>query len=330
MINESDWSQLVPDLIVAVVGAIIVTIILAIVGLIIAYFKSERFSEWIKHIFKRLRTSFKWLIRKWRLILLIGFLAVFNFIVYLLYADWKIVVLSLVNFIIGLLVYRLFANSQKSFMTTKMLAKKSKYVPIAIPPGIGNSYFINRFLDPPLGDIEFGGIKFMFETDSLIFDTNNQLHYYLPRNDGSKEIEFTLPEPINNIKSAYFLINSGNSKSIYASEKVGEIILMFKDGAPLITELILGKNIREWCIGNPGDFVREMTDPLTKNVWEGTDKQGANAVIDCLEVPVFALSKNNALEIIKFIYKPTQHATDAMGVHYSIFAVSLKIEQNEI
>ena len=58
------------------------------------------------------------------------------------------------------------------------------------------------------------------------------------------------------------------------------------------------------------------------------NKQGASAVIDCLEVPVYESMRNNALEKIIFVHKPTQRPSDTLGVHFFVFAVSLEIEQS--
>lgn len=201
------------------------------------------------------------------------------------------------------------------------------FVPLSLPTGIGNSYFETRFINPPSGNIILGGVKFQLEPKSLVFDTNEQIRYLTPRDDGSKEVDFRLPRPINQIRSTYFLINSGNSKNLYNNEKIGEIRLIFKDAPPIVTELVLGYNIREWCPGNPGDFVRETSSPdVIADVWKGLSKNGANAVIDCLKVPNFECMRGNFLEKIIFVHRPTKRPPDTMGVHFTVFAVSLEIE----
>jgi len=205
---------------------------------------------------------------------------------------------------------------------------KTKFLPISLFPGVGNSYLKSRYIAPPFGDVVLGNARFRLESDSLIFDTDEQIRYYLPRSDGGKEIDFQLPEPQNQVKSAYFLINSGNSKSIYAHKGIGEIRLVFKDAPPIVVELVLGENIREWCPGNPGDYVREASSPMiTMDVWTGLSKGGANAVIDCLKIPVYECMRSCYLEKIIFVHKSPQQPSDTMGVHFSIFAMSLEIEQ---
>jgi hypothetical protein len=90
----------------------------------------------------------------------------------------------------------------------------------------------------------------------------------------------------------------------------------------------LGQNVREWCPGNPGDFVRQASVPsLTMNAWTGLSKDRAYTVIDCLAIFVFDSIRDCVLEKIVFVHKPTQRPTDTMGVHYSVFGVSLEVEQ---
>ena len=194
-------------------------------------------------------------------------------------------------------------------------------------PGIGNSYLKTRYIAPPSGVVFLGKAQFRLEPDAFIFDTSKQMTY-LPRNDGGKEIDFRLRKPQNQVRSAYFLINSSNSKSVYAHQAIGKIKLVFRHAPPIVVKLVLGENIREWCPGNPGDFVREASSHMTTmDVWTGLSKSGAHAVIDCLEIPVHECIRDCPLEKIVFVHKCLQHPSDAMGVHFSVFAVSLGIAQ---
>lgn len=204
---------------------------------------------------------------------------------------------------------------------------RPKFLPLSMP-GMGNSYLKSRYIGLPSGDVIWGGAQFQLKPDSLIFDTGQHIGYFTPRKDGVKEIDCQLRESVNRVKTIHFLINSGNSKSIYADESIGEIRLIFKDAPPICVELILGQNIREWCPGHHGDFVRDASSPtLTKGAWTGLSIDGANAVIDCLHIPVFECMRNCFLERIIFVHKSLQRPPDEMGVHFSVFAVSLEIEQ---
>lgn len=318
---ESDWTQFIPDLIVG----LMVGLLLLVVGGVIAYLRSDRFKQWFNRLLNTIMRALKWLIAKWHFILLHSLVVVLA-VVFRICADWRILVFSLVCYVVGLLSWRLSIGRPISFGRSKSI--ESKYLPISLASGIGNSYLKSRYVAPPSGDIFVGKAQFRLEPDSLIFDTNGQLHSFLPRRDGGKEIDLQLPKPQNQIKSAYFLINSENSRSIYAHQGIGEIKLVFKDAPPIIVELVLGENIREWCPGNPGDFVREASSPmLTMGAWTGLSKNGANAVIDCLQIPVYECMRNCFLERIILVHKSLQQPSDIMGVHFSVFAVSLEIAQ---
>lgn len=114
----------------------------------------------------------------------------------------------------------------------------------------------------------------------------------------------------------------------YANKGIGEIKLVFKDAPPIDIELVLGKNIREWCPGNSGDFIRETSSSeLVTGVWTGMSKNGANAVIDCLKIPVYECMRNCFLEKIIFVHKSIPQPPDTMGVHFSVFGVAIEIQQ---
>jgi hypothetical protein len=205
--------------------------------------------------------------------------------------------------------------------------KKRKFLSIPLPPGTANDYLKDRYLDLPSKILTPNGVEFQLGPDALILDTNKTIRSTFPKDDGSIEFGFSLHEPIKGIKAVYFLINSGNSRSIYNSFKVGKVKLIFKDAPPINTKLILGQNIREWCIANPGDLIREVLDHTANEVaWRGTNNQGTTAVMDCLKIPVFECMKNNFLERIIFEHNPATRPPDTMGVHFSVFAVCLEIE----
>jgi hypothetical protein len=104
--------------------------------------------------------------------------------------------------------------------------------------------------------------------------------------------------------------------------------LVFKEAPPIDVELELGKNIREWCPGNSGDYIRETSSPETiTEAWTGLSKNGANAVIDCLKIPVYEFMKDCYLEKIIFTHKSFPQPPDTMGVHYSVFGISLEIQE---
>jgi hypothetical protein len=203
------------------------------------------------------------------------------------------------------------------------------FLSIPLPAQIANAYLKDRYLDLPSRIITPNDdkVEFQLPPDSLILDTNIIIHYVTPRDYDWEEFGFSLPKPIQNIKSVYFLINSGNSLITYQSFTVGKIKLIFRDAPPIVTDLVLGKNIREWCIGNPGNLVREVSDHTANNLaWKGENKAGVPAVMDYLKIPVFECMRNNPLEQIIFARNKASRSPDTMGVPFSVFGISLEIE----
>jgi hypothetical protein len=205
---------------------------------------------------------------------------------------------------------------------------KATFLPILLGAGTGNDYLKNYFIDPPVGDIFLGGAQFQLMRDSSILDTNKPGHFQTLK-DGSKASVLTLPEPVIGVKAICVLINSENSKWVYTNENIGKVKLVFDDAPPIEVDLVLGKNVREWCPGHPGDYVRETTSLETKaGVWKGLSKDGANAVIDCLRIPVYEVVRSCGLKKIVFVHKSsTRPPADTMGVHYVVFGLSAEVEQ---
>ncbi len=210
-----------------------------------------------------------------------------------------------------------------------MSQSTSEFRPIPLRKGFGNDYLNARYLNPPEGDFTTDtGVVFSFREKSLIFDTNGRKRYH-QRDACTREITFALVAPEYNVKNAYFLINAGNSKNIYKGQTIGQIVLAFRDVAATIrTDLILGENIREWCIGNKINLVRSTSSSTVKQIWAGTNNEGTNAVIDCLSISIDKCLRNEALEKIVFVHNPPIKAIQPtiMGVHYSIFGITLEIE----
>ena len=199
------------------------------------------------------------------------------------------------------------------------------FTPVPLFPGIGNANLHDLYLNPPIGDVHLNSIPFQIHPGALFFDTNAQIRFYLPQVDGGKEVDLRPSIPIANIKKVHFLINSGNSKRVYANQKIGEIRLLFSNVHPMSTDLILGYNIREWAVGNQGDYVRELSAPSVQMAWQGMNKQGINAVIDHLEIVVPDSIRNTVLEKIVFVHRPTRHATDSLGVQFIVLAVTVEV-----
>jgi hypothetical protein len=239
----------------------------------------------------------------------------------------------------GVLLLRPYLSSSKSyplvgldwiaFVKRGIAVPKKKFVSIPIPASIANDYLKDRFPDLPAHVVtpDDDKVKFQLDPDAFILDTNKTIYDVLPRDHRWEEFGFSLRKPRSHIKSVCFLISSGNSLKMYQSFRLGQISLVFKDAPPIITDLVLGQNIREGCIGNPGSLVREVSDHVTnKPAWRGKNKDGVAAIMDCLKIPVYASMRNYPLEEIIFAHNKAALPPDNSGVHFIVFAVSLEIE----
>ena len=341
-----DWSQTIPNILVGlIVGGIMglasqslgslgfgIIAILALLVVIII-FVSKKVRGVIAKILKPLsgRLSTDQLLHILLNVLVLFIVISISYLLFLnVYHDESMTrALLFIGIAFGYIVGSILSNNIFILrLESKKNSKYPVYMPIPLSPGLGNAYLRTHYVDPPITGTEFGGINFQLHSDSLIFDTNGQLHYYLPlpKDDGGEEVELHLPNPVANVKSAYFLINSSNSKTIYHSEKIGEVRLVFREAPPIVQELILGKNVREWCIGNTdSNYVRQKSD--AGRVWQGSSLNGVNAVMDCLEVPVPEMMRKATLEKIIFVHKKTQKPPeDKLGVHFIIFGISLEVE----
>jgi hypothetical protein len=321
MQTDNFWSQLL----VQILGGLIVA---ALVGIFV-YLRSEKFKNWIIRLFHRLKILVLWLLKRWRIILIIFLLFTLEVSLFYFYSDWKIVIFSLIYLTIIILIYSVMVK-RPILSRTRNENNLSKFLPIRIPPSVGNKQMDNLYLDYPTGKIILGEVEFLLEPKSLVFDTSSHIRYLSIRDDGCKVINFSLYEPVKSVISVHVLLNSGNSKSFYTSEKIGEINLQFKDAPPITTNLILGKNLREWCVGSSGDLVRKSTDRFTKVVWKGVNNDGTFSVIDCLEIPIQDVIQNNELETIEFVHRPLQRNDDTFGVHFFVSGISLEIDSSRV
>jgi hypothetical protein len=205
-------------------------------------------------------------------------------------------------------------------------AIRNTFLPVALTPGIGNAHLSSRYISPPTGRIRLSGIEFDLSENALIFDTAAHIREYRQVDGTGKRVELGISKPLSGIVAAHVLLNSGNSKNVYSRVGIGQISFYFRDAPPINVNLVLGYNIREWCPGNSGDYIREA-DPRSglKQVWAGLSKDGTNAVIDCLTIPVFEIMRNAYLEKIAFVHNLEIKPPDTAGVNYSVFGISLEI-----
>jgi hypothetical protein len=207
---------------------------------------------------------------------------------------------------------------------------------ISLPVGeVANAKLEDKYLDFPLGEVRFGGVKFLLKPKFSIFDTTKQMRQPQPV-DGTTLVSLQLPESREWVRSVHILINaSGGRKShpetstLLEGSKIGSIKLAYTDGTSQDTDLVLGRNIREWAIGNaPDELVSRVTDSTCQLAWRGSNTGGKYAVIDRLEIPVLAANRGKELESIAFVRDIPRHSflLTTPHLHFFVSAVTLEIE----
>jgi hypothetical protein len=81
-----------------------------------------------------------------------------------------------------------------------------------------------------------------------------------------------VPLHVEGVSKLHFLLSAGHGRAEhegvrFLGKRIGYIELEFADGTSQRENLILGKHLREWAYGNPGNLVREVDYTLTKPAW---------------------------------------------------------------
>lgn len=304
-----------------VFGWIIVAIVLlAFFVLILGRSKSLR-----TRLIKLIKSWRIWIINNWQLILgLLLLLAVACGTSVLTQSTWSIALTLWLAIAIVILIRSLDSPAQRLFEVVPLSAGK-----------VANANLEGRYLNLPLGEVDFGGVRFLLKSGASVFDTSAARHI---ESDGSVKAELTLTEPVAKVKSVHLLINAGggfridpDSKKSLEWLKIGRVELIFKDKTSQATELILGSNVREWAIGNfPGELIDGVDDPLSRVAWRGKNTSGKHAVIDRLEIPVLESNEGKKLEKIVFVREIPWRAYSSEGgkLHFFVAAVSLECKES--
>jgi serine/threonine-protein kinase len=159
--------------------------------------------------------------------------------------------------------------------------------PAAIPAGplailpidlalIGNQRFAQNYLNPPQGLVTLQGIPFEF--GERVFWSQADPTVSLPT---SAQLPLSIPSP----RSAFILVATGDGFRRFEGKAVGRIEFYFQINPPLIVELVLGKNVREWQTGSSSIVTRA---PEVSQVWQGTvtSSPDIDAVLDLLTISI--------------------------------------------
>lgn len=137
--------------------------------------------------------------------------------------------------------------------------------------------------DPPLSGRSFlGGVLFEIHRGYPTKGVNNIL-----RTEAGRGYTVDLPPAVRDVRALYLLVNSTNTYEKHRGTQIGQVELVFHKGS-FTVPLVIGENVREWCIGHPGTLSR-TTDPALKEVRRlvrAKDPTRADAVIDMLKIEV--------------------------------------------
>jgi hypothetical protein len=160
---------------------------------------------------------------------------------------------------------------------------------------------LSVYKNPPFGDCRWYGIPFCVHNARIsmanIFASESKL--------------LNSFEPVFGVCAVHFLINAGDGRKKYNRE-IGHINFIFEqDETPQLSyPVTLGKNVREWAIGNwvsvsetnrvADALVRTVEDKNSRQVWKGETRDGDVAVIDMLTVKIDASKHTKQLSGIQF------------------------------
>ncbi len=144
-----------------------------------------------------------------------------------------------------------------------------------------------EYADFPFGSVTLGNVPFAIPRGIDKFTTQAS---DTPNYPTLASLTVKVTKPIR----AFFLITAGDGYAEFANCALGNIDLIFEDGARVKTDLVLGQNIREWN-GQEGKTVNTVIDPRTVQVWR-SDKR----VIDLITVEVPTGQQAKTLVAISF------------------------------
>lgn len=151
------------------------------------------------------------------------------------------------------------------------------------------------------GRLLMGGVFFEIPIGDVSRNKFNMINWGCTRDETIR-----LPQGVSGVRAVYVLINSNNTFERDRGKLIGKIELQFDAANTVSVNLVVGENIREWCIGHPGTLAT-VTDRNSVEVWRGSSIRGgrvdAVAVIDMLKIEVPERYRNKELAAIRIVDK---------------------------
>ncbi len=129
--------------------------------------------------------------------------------------------------------------------------------PISLAP-IVNGSLDNDFAAPPIGLVELGGVS--FDLDGRAFRSQAG-----PAPNNAFPTQASLSVALPGVEHVYVLVTAGDGFTRWAGKRVGQIVLTFEGAEPVVVDLVLGENLREW---HAADNVVSTAPGITE-VWSG-------------------------------------------------------------
>jgi len=195
------------------------------------------------------------------------------------------------------------------------------HIPL-VESGLANAD-LSIYKNPPFGDCMWFGISFRVRNARIsmadTFDSQSKL--------------LKLSQPVSGVQAVHFLINSGDGRKKYLNREIGSINFIFEqDNLPQSRcPIILGKNVREWAIGNyvtisetdrrPEPLVESVESKSSREVWRGQTSHGQVAIIDMLTVDIDATKYPKRLIGIELTRSIPR---DSIALDYFILGITIE------
>lgn len=207
------------------------------------------------------------------------------------------------------------------------LAEPIRFVRVPLMDvGLANAD-LSVYKNPPFGDCVWFGVPFRVQNARIsmadIFDSQSKL--------------LNSFEPVSGVRAVHFLINAGDGRKRYLGREIGWLNFNFdQDEHPQHYPIILGKNVREWAIGNyvtisetdrrPDPLVDIIEERNSREVWRGETQNGQVAVIDMLTVRIDPIKHSKQLRSIELARSIPR---ETIPLDYFISGMTIEVGANQ-
>jgi len=178
-----------------------------------------------------------------------------------------------------------------SMPTPTVTELQAMYYPVSLD-GVSNSSLTVDFTSPPVGNVTLDGVP--FQLSERVFKSQAS-----PSPNNGYLTHITLPVDVSRAKRLHLLLTTGNGFKQFSGMMIGEIMVHCDDIPMSVTDLQLGRDVREWHVAD--NVV--STASRVRQVWSGaiTNFPNLTGHIDMLslDLPEACLNGNlTGIEII--------------------------------